>query len=80
MSKASNNSSNGITLLGGLLILFIGLKLGEVGVVAGWSWWWVMSPMWIPALVVLTLGIPLLIIKAISRARRKRRAYIDMLD
>jgi len=32
------------TMLG---VLFIGLKLGGVGVVATWSWLWVLSPFWI---------------------------------
>ena len=31
-----------------LLILFITLKL--CGVIA-WSWWWVLSPLWIPLLI-----------------------------
>ena len=31
----------------GLFLLFTGLKLAEVGVVATWSWWWVTSPLWI---------------------------------
>jgi len=34
------------------LVLFVGLKLG--GVIA-WSWWWVLSPLWIPVAVVLLL-------------------------
>lgn len=38
-----------------LLVLFIGLKLG--GVIA-WSWFWVLSPLWIPAgLVALVFAI-----------------------
>jgi hypothetical protein len=38
---------------GGLLaVLFIGLKL--TGVIA-WSWWWVLSPLWLP--LALMLGI-----------------------
>lgn len=36
-----------------LAILFIGLKLA--GVIA-WSWWWVLSPLWIPAAILLSLG------------------------
>lgn len=28
-----------------LLVLFIGLKLGNV---IAWSWWWVLSPLWLP--------------------------------
>lgn len=37
--------ASGIGFLGLLAILFIGLKLG--GVIA-WSWWWVLSPLWVP--------------------------------
>ena len=36
--------SGGIGFAGMLTLLFIGLKLG--GVIA-WSWWWVLSPLWI---------------------------------
>ena len=40
----NNNSSGGITLGGALLIVFITLKLtGSID----WSWWWVLSPLWI---------------------------------
>ena len=35
-----------------LLITFIVLKL--CGVIA-WSWWWVLSPLWIPLLLVLAI-------------------------
>lgn len=38
------NSSGGIGFVGALTILFIALKL--TGVIA-WSWWWVLSPLWI---------------------------------
>lgn len=40
----------GIGFLPLLAILFIGLKLG--GVIA-WSWWWVLSPLWVPAAAAL---------------------------
>lgn len=40
----SSGSSGGIGFFGLLTILFIGLKLtGHIG----WSWWWVLSPLWI---------------------------------
>jgi hypothetical protein len=43
-------SSGGVGFLGLLTILFVGLKLtGYID----WSWWWVLSPVWIP--LVLTL-------------------------
>ena len=50
MSDSKTASGGGTSLL---LVAFIVLKL--TGVIA-WSWWWVLSPMWIPlALVALLL-------------------------
>lgn len=34
-------------------LILITLKLAGVGVVAGWSWWLVLAPVWIPAISVL---------------------------
>ena len=44
MSKKSTSSSGGIGFSGLLTILFIGLKLTHY---IDWSWWWVLSPLWI---------------------------------
>ena len=44
MSDNSSSSSGGIGFVGLLAILFIGLKL--TGYIT-WSWWWVLSPIWI---------------------------------
>ena len=52
MSKNSGNASAGMTQGDVLLIVFIVLKL--CGVI-DWSWWWVLSPLWI------SLGIVILI-------------------
>lgn len=53
MSKNNSSaSSGGIGFAGLLAVLFIGLKLG--GVIA-WSWWWVLSPIWLPITVVLSV-------------------------
>lgn len=50
MANNSTSSSSGGIGFGGLLaIVFITLKL--VGYI-NWSWWWVLSPVWIPLLVV----------------------------
>jgi len=35
--------------LSALLLIFITLKLCNV---IHWSWWWVMSPLWIPLIIV----------------------------
>lgn len=48
----SESSSGGIGFVGLLTILFIGLKLtGHIG----WSWWWVLSPLWICAGLVVAI-------------------------
>lgn len=50
---SNNSQSSGVGFLGLLCIVFIVLKLTNV---IDWSWWWVLSPMWIPfgiAIVVL---------------------------
>ena len=42
---SNTSSSGGGVGFGGLLaVLFIGLKLTHV---ISWSWWWVLSPLWI---------------------------------
>jgi hypothetical protein len=61
MSK-SNNNSNGISLPILVFLLFLGLKLSEVGVVANWSWWWVTSPLWIPICGIFVIAILAIII------------------
>ena len=43
-----NERRGGIGFLGALAILFIGLKLGDV---IQWSWWWVLSPLWLPVAI-----------------------------
>ena len=51
MSDNNNaTTSGGVGFLGLLAILFIALKL--TGYIA-WSWWWVLSPLWIPVGIVL---------------------------
>ena len=50
MSGSNSSSSGGVGFVGLLTILFIGLKLTNY---IDWSWWWVLSPLWISAGVVL---------------------------
>ena len=46
----NSSASGGIGFPGLLTVLFIGLKL--TGYIT-WSWWWVLSPLWISALIAL---------------------------
>jgi len=51
----SSSSSSGIGFAGLLTVAFIVLKLCDV---IDWSWWWVLSPLWIGlALVLIILAI-----------------------
>ena len=50
MNNNGSNSSGGIGFCGLLTIVFIILKLCKV---ITWSWWWVLSPLWIGALLSL---------------------------
>ena len=56
-------TTGGISFCGLLTIVFIVLKL--TGFI-GWSWWWVLAPIWAPAAFVLTCWIILWIIVAIK--------------
>ena len=57
MSK-EKTASGGIGLGGLIFIVFLVMKLAEIGQVANWSWWWVTSPLWIPiALILGVMGI-----------------------
>ena len=56
MSDSSSSSSGGIGFTGLLTVLFVGLKLTNV---IAWSWWWVLSPIWIPVflfMIILIIG------------------------
>ena len=52
MSKTSSSSSVTEFLTGLLTISFIVLKITKN---IDWSWWWVLSPLWIPILAGLGL-------------------------
>ena len=58
-------SGNGIGLGTVLFLIFLTLKLAEVGQVATWSWWWIASPLWIPIVLVLGIAVIALILAGI---------------
>ena len=49
---SNNTSSNSIGFTTLLLLVFIILKLCKV---IEWSWWWVLSPLWISLLLILVV-------------------------
>jgi hypothetical protein len=62
-SNNASKASSGIGLGGIVFVVFLVLKLAEIGVVATWSWWWVTAPLWAPILVI---GGPILVIGGIA--------------
>lgn len=62
MNDKSTSTRGGVGFGGLLTILFIALKLtGHIN----WSWWWVLSPLWIIAAIVLIVFVIALIIAGI---------------
>lgn len=67
MSTITSSSSSGIGFAGLLTVAFIVLKL--VGVIS-WNWWWIISPLWISAIIgatILMIGLIIILIHAISK-------------
>lgn len=72
MSKTIEGGSRGMGFLSWLTIAFVVLKLtGYIG----WSWWWVLAPLWIPWAVVgsCLIGIGAIYLVAITVASWERR-------
>lgn len=78
--SSNNNGGNssaagGIGFFGLLAIVFITLKLCKV---ISWSWWWVLAPIWIPALLVVAILVVVLIVllvKYICIEHKRRERY-----
>lgn len=59
MSENSSSSSTGIGFGGLLTLVFITLKLlGKID----WSWWWVLSPLWIGLAIALLIFVGAVIV------------------
>lgn len=71
MNKHSGVDSTGI-FISGLTLLFIGLKLANVGVVSQWSWVWVLSPIWLPAAAIIVFLITFIAVSAATSAAAKK--------
>lgn len=75
-NTTSSSSSGGVGFVGLLTILFIGLKLtGYIN----WSWWWVLSPLWISAGIVVGVLLIALAVASVAlvikRSRKPTRRY-----
>lgn len=59
MASNANQQSGGISFVGALTLMLIGLKLGHV---IDWSWWWVLLVVWLPVALVLGYGVLVVLI------------------
>lgn len=55
-----NNNNSGITFFGLLAVAFIVLKL--TGTIQ-WSWWAVLAPLWVPAVVIVVIAVVIVLIR-----------------
>ncbi len=62
---SNNTTVRGMGLTGWLTVLFVGLKLTHY---INWSWWWVLSPLWIGAAVAIGLIVIALVVAAFITA------------
>lgn len=70
-NSSSSSSSGGIGFVGLLTVAFIVLKLCNV---ITWSWWWVLSPIWISiglVLAVLAVAVVVTLIKYLKGKRKQ---------
>ena len=70
MKNDSSTSFGGLGLESVLTVVFVVLKL--VGVI-NWSWWWVLSPIWISLAATLVIALFCVIACAIFRRRNRRK-------
>ncbi|KKL14027.1 hypothetical protein LCGC14_2519900 [marine sediment metagenome] len=68
-TKVSSSSSGGIGFVGLLTILFVALKLTNF---IDWSWWWVLSPLWIPVAILFGMIAARVIIALWPRRKHRR--------
>ena len=67
-NTATSSSSIGFTSL--LTLLFIALKL--TGYIQ-WSWWWVLSPIWISFSLIILIVIILLVISVVVNKPKSKK-------
>ena len=54
MSNPMNSASVGLGFVGVLTIVFVVLKITKV---LCWSWWWVLAPVWVSAIIIIIITI-----------------------
>ena len=64
--KEKTNYTSGVSFSTLLTVLFVGLKLtGHID----WSWWWVLSPLWISTGLAFIIAIIVLIVAVVVESK-----------
>ena len=66
MSDKIRISGGGCGFFGLMFLVFLGLKLAKIGVVATWSWWWIFVPLWGPTALIFGILLIILIIAGVG--------------
>jgi MFS superfamily sulfate permease-like transporter len=78
MSKEnSSSSSSGIGFCGLLTVAFVVLKLVYV---IDWSWWWVLSPIWIPTGIVVFVLLVIFLVAVFATHHKDTHVNDDKAD
>jgi MFS superfamily sulfate permease-like transporter len=78
MSKeTSSSSSSGIGFCGLLTVAFVVLKLVHV---IGWSWWWVLCPIWIPTGIVVFVLLVIFLVAVFATHSKDTHVNGDKAD
>jgi hypothetical protein len=67
MSENKSSSSGGIGFFSLLTIVFITLKL--TGYIT-WSWWWVLAPLWLVPVVILSITALVFLVALLFESRK----------
>jgi membrane protein YdbS with pleckstrin-like domain len=70
MEKEKSSISNGISFTSLLTLAFIVLKLCNV---IKWSWWWVLSPIWLSVASTVVLAIAYIAVLLFKRKLNKKK-------
>lgn len=65
-NSSSSGGSFGVSIFGLLTVAFVILKLCHV---IDWSWWWILSPLWIPIAIYIVILIVWYSIKAYIKSK-----------
>lgn len=64
MAESKSSASGGVGPATLLTLLFVGLKLTHY---IDWSWWWVLSPLWITGALALFVGLIVCVVVAVRK-------------